>query len=76
MRHFTASTAIRQDGPFALSTLTGVVSIFCCYSCFRTVENLQIGLNCATCTTHKTSLCQSRNVYSEKPVRTLFGLFV
>lgn len=28
MRHFTASAAIRQDGPLALSALTGVVSFF------------------------------------------------
>lgn len=45
MRHFTASTAIRQDGPLALSPLTGVVSVFCVHSCFRIKENLQQWIN-------------------------------
>lgn len=74
MRHFTASTAIRQDGPLALSPLTGVVSVFSGYSCFRTIENPQIGPSRATCTANKTRLCQSRND-DGKQVGTLFSLF-
>lgn len=43
MRHFTASTAIRQDGPLALSTLTGVVAVYRGHSSLRAVENLPLG---------------------------------
>lgn len=68
MRHFTASTAIRQDGPLALSPLTGVVSVFCAYSFFCTTQNPQAGLSRATCTTNKTCVCQSRNDDGEKQV--------
>lgn len=57
MRHFTASTAIRQDGPLALSTLTGVVSILCGSSCLRAVKDLHSGLNWSNwCHEQKVSL--------------------
>ncbi|CAB1458780.1 unnamed protein product [Pleuronectes platessa] len=41
MRHFTAFTAIRQDGPLALSALTGVVSLFCGSSRLRAIASLR-----------------------------------
>lgn len=75
MRHFTASTAIRQDGPLALSPLTGVVSVFSGYSCFRTIENLHIGPSWPTGTANKTRLCLTRNDDGEKQVGALFSLF-
>lgn len=76
MRHFTASKAIRQDGPLALSPLTGVVSVFCVHSCFRIKKNLHIGSIWVSCTTNETYLCQSRNDVGEKQVGTLFIRFV
>lgn len=76
MRHFTASTAIRQDGPLALSTLTGVVSIFRGHSRFRTAAHLHIGLNWSTCASNRSYLCYSRNVDGEKPVGAALVLFV
>ncbi|CAG5991607.1 unnamed protein product [Menidia menidia] len=61
MRHFTASTAIRQDGPLALSLLTGVLSVFSLYFCFQAIGNLNFGCKQVACSESKTRVYLSGN---------------